>query len=91
MSENEPTFTATQAAQANTALRAALDLPPEQFPVAQFVAMISDEVQQLRAAGYSDEAIARMVRESTGGALTGDDISHHYAPPDARGWAGQDS
>ena len=83
------TFTAEQAALANTALRAALNLPPEAFPVPQFVAMISDEVEQLRAAGHDDEAIAQMVRESTGGTLTAADIGMHYAPPEARGWAGQ--
>ncbi|MDP4026320.1 hypothetical protein Q8W71_27225 [Methylobacterium sp. NEAU 140] len=89
MPDPDPTFTAEQAAQANTALRAALDLPPEAFPVAQFVAMISDEIEQLRAAGRDDEAIAQIVRESTGGVLTAEDISEHYAPPEARGWAGQ--
>jgi hypothetical protein len=83
-----PTFTAQQAAQANTALRAALDLPPEAFPVAQFVAMISDEIEQMRAAGHSDGAIALIVRESTGGTITATDIEQHYAPPEARGWAG---
>ena len=88
MSDTAPTFTAEQAAQANTALRAALDLPPEAFKVAQFVAMISDEVQQLREAGRDDETIARLVRESTGGTLTARDIGEHYAPPEARGWAG---
>ena len=83
------TFTAEQAAQANTALRAVLNLPPEAFPVPQFVAMISDEVEQLRAAGHDDEAIAQMVRESTGGELTAEDIGAHYAPPETRGWAAQ--
>ncbi len=89
MTSHSTTFTAEQAAQANTALRAALNLPPEAFPVPQFVAMISDEVEQLRAAGHDDEAIAQMVRASTGGSLTGEDIRAHYAPPEARGWAGQ--
>ena len=89
MTSDSTTFTAEQAAQANTALRAALDLPPEAFPVPQFVAMISDEVEQLRAAGHDDAAIAQMVRASTGGELTAEDIGRHYAPPEARGWAGQ--
>ena len=57
--------------------------------MAQFVAMISDEVQQLREASHDDEAIARLVRDSTGGTLTAEDIGEDYAPPEARGWATQ--
>lgn len=85
---DEHTFTSDQAAAANTALRMALGLPPEQFGIPQFVAMISDEVEQLRKAGHSDRDIAAIVQESTGGTLTGEDITAHYAPPEARGWAG---
>ena len=87
MSEEHSTFTADQAAAATTALRMAIGLPPEQFGVPQFVAMISDEVEKLRADGRSDDEIAAIVVESTGGQLTGADIAEHYAPPEARGWA----
>ena len=88
MDEPEVTFTATQAAQANTDLRAALGLPPESFPIPRFVAMISDEIEQLRAAGRDDAAIASLVRDSTGTAIGAEDIARHYAPPEQRGWAG---
>lgn len=88
MDEPELTFTATQAAQVNTDLRAALGLPPESFPVSRFVAMISDEIEQLRASGRDDAAIAALVRDSTGNAISAEDIARHYAPPDQRGWAG---
>ena len=84
----EPTFTAAQAAQANTALRAPLGLPPESFPVDRFVAMISDEIEQLRTAGRDDAAIAALVRESTGGSISAEDVARHYAPPEQRGRAG---
>ena len=85
---DEHTFTADQTAAATTAMRMALGKPPEQFGVAQFVAMISDEVQQLREAGHSDEDIAAIVRESTGSTLDAGDLAAHYAPPEARGWGG---
>ena len=86
--DTEHTFTADQAAAATTALRMALKLPPEQFGMAQFVAMISDEIEQLRKTGVDDAEIAAYVQESTGGTITGDDIARHYALPEARGWAG---
>ena len=82
------TFTASQAAAATTAMRMALGLPPEQVHVSQFVAMISDEIEQLRGAGHSDEDIAQIVRESTGSTIEADDIAAHYASPDERGKAG---
>lgn len=77
---NEHTFTADQAAAATTALRMLLGKPPEQFGVSQFVAMISDEIQQLREAGHTDADIAALVQESTGGPLSAEDIAQHYAP-----------
>ena len=86
--QDDHTFTADQAAAANTALRMALKLPPEQFGTARFVAMISDEIEQLRAAGFADSEIAALVEESTGTTLSAEAIGRHYAPPEARGWAG---
>jgi hypothetical protein len=85
---DDHTFTASQAAAATTAMRMALGLPPDQVGVGQFVAMISDEVQQLREAGHSDEDIAQIVRESTGSTIEADDIAVHYVRPDDRGKAG---
>lgn len=82
--QDDHTFTADQAASATTALRMVLKRPPEQFTIPQFVAMISDEIEQLRAAGTSDAEIAALVEDSTGGTLSADDIGAHYAPPDAR-------
>lgn len=87
MSEDH-SFTADQAAAATTAMRMSLGLPPDQVGIRQFVAMISDEIQQMRQAGHSDDDIAAVVRESTGSTLDAGDIEAHYAPPDARGRAG---
>lgn len=85
---DEHTFTADQAAAATTAMRMSLGLPPEQFGVAQFVAMISDEIEKLRKAGNSDEEIAAMVRESTGSTIDAAEIAAHYASKEERGRAG---
>ena len=85
---DDHSFTADQAAAATTAMRMVLGLAPEQVGIGQFVAMISDEIQKLREAGHSDEDIAAIVRDSTHSTIDAGDIATHYAPPDARGWAG---
>jgi hypothetical protein len=78
------TFTGKQAAEAQTALRKALGLPPEDFPLQAFVGMISDEIQQLRARGHDDAEIARLVSEATGKAVAPDEIARFYASPAQR-------
>ena len=82
-------FTGQQAATAQTALREALGLPPEKFPMQAFIGMISDEIEQLRAAGRSDEAIAALVSKATGAHVDGATITLFYASPEARGRHGE--
>ena len=84
-SNNNDHFTAQQAAAANTALRAALGLGPQQFGIEQFVGMISDEVEQLRAAGKTDSDIANVLSSSIGVTVDSADIARYYAPPEERG------
>lgn len=83
------TFTGQQAATAQTALREALGLPPENFPVQAFIGMISDEIEQLRAAGKDDAAIARLVSDATGQSVDVETITRFYASPEARGHHGE--
>ena len=77
-------FTPTQVAEASATLRAALDLPPERLGVAQLVAMLSGEIELLRAAGFGDERVASMLHEAIGAEVTAEEISQHYAPPGRR-------
>lgn len=79
------TFTGEQAATAQTALREALGLPLENFPVQAFIGMISDEIEQLRAAGHGDAAIAKLVSGATGKTIGAETIDRFYASPQARG------
>ncbi len=79
------TFNARQVAAAQTELRAALGLEQEQFPLPAVIGMLSDEIEQLRARGFSDADIAKTIRGSSGLAIGADDIGRHYAPPEARG------
>ncbi len=53
------TLTGQQAADAQTALRQALGLPPEQFPLQAFVGMVSDEIEQLRSKGETTNTSPR--------------------------------
>lgn len=86
---NDHTFTAEQAAAATTAMRMALKQPPEQFSVPRFVAMISDEIEQLRATGMADREIAALVEDATGSPLSAEDVTQYYAPAALRGEPGR--
>ncbi len=77
--KNLHSFTAEQAAAANTALRAALGLAPQQFSAEQFVGMISEEIEQLRAAGRTDDDISQLLAKEIGVALDSDLIARYYA------------
>ncbi|MDQ2858231.1 MAG: hypothetical protein M3R53_06225 [Candidatus Eremiobacteraeota bacterium] len=84
MMDADEGFTAQQAAAANSALRAALGLPPERFATEQLVGMLSDEIEQLRSAGKTDHDIAGLLSESIGANIGADAISSFYAGPDER-------
>lgn len=86
----EITLTAQQAAEAQTALRHALGLAPENFPVEAFVGMISDEVEQLRAQGKTDDQIAGVIADAVGVRLPAGDITRFYASPEERGHHGHE-
>ncbi len=80
----EPTLTAGQVAAVQTELRAVLGLPPEAFSVPTFISMVSDEIEQLRQKGFTDEDIAEVIRGSSQVAVSGNDVGRHFAPPEAR-------
>lgn len=82
---SEQTISGHQAATAQTALRAALGLPPEQFSIEAFVGMISDEVEQPRAKGSSYEEIATLVTNATGVSISGSAVTGFYASRASRG------
>jgi hypothetical protein len=73
-----------EALKAQKALREAAGLGPERFPLEAFVGMISDEIETLRERGKSDTDIAEIIRESSSIEITPEQISEHYASPDAR-------
>ena len=78
---DSPTFTLEEAVRAQRALRAAIGLDDERFPVPAFVEMISDEIEQARAAGRSDADVAAIVAEVTGHRIDPADIDRHYVAP----------
>ena len=81
------TYPVEEAVKAQKALRAAAGLPPEQFPVQAFVGMISDEVEELRKRGHSDEQIARLIEENSAIRITSKEIYENYASPEERYWS----
>lgn len=83
MSEGK-TFSLEQAMAAQRKLRDMLGLCEEQFSTAAFVGMISDEIEQLRSAGHTDEQIARVLSDATGSVIDASDVGRHYASHDER-------
>ena len=78
------TYSVEEAIQAQKALRDMAGLAPETFPVEAFVGMISDEIEQLRKQGHSDEAIASAIRRNSKIEITASEIAENYASPEAR-------
>ena len=73
-----------EAIRAQKALRRAAGLGPEQFPIQAFVGMISDEVEQLRQGGKSDEEIAALIEANSNIKITASEIAENYASPERR-------
>jgi hypothetical protein len=73
-----------EAIRAQRALREAAGLAPEQFPIQAFVGMISDEVEQLRQRGKSDEEIACLIEANSRIKITASEITENYASPEER-------
>jgi len=81
---DQPHVSLDQALRAQKAMRDAAGLPPESFPVQAFVGMISDEIEALREQGHTDEAIARLIRESANVGITASQIAENYASAEHR-------
>lgn len=86
---NPLTFSLDEAIQAQKSLRAALGLGEERFEVSEFVEMISDEIEQMRDAGKTNDDIAAVVAEATGHRMDPADLDRHYIAPEDR-HGGQD-
>lgn len=80
----EKTYPIEEALRAQNALRQIAGLEQEQFPVAAFVGMISDEIEILRRQGHTDQQIADAVTRNSSIAITPDDIAANYATPEER-------
>ena len=78
------TYSLEEAIQAQSALRNLAGLGPETFPVQAFVGMISDEIEQLRKLGHSDEEIANVIRANSKIDISASEIAENYASPDQR-------
>ena len=72
------------AIQAQKALRSLAGLGPEQFPIQAFVGMISDEIEQLRKKGHTDEDIARVINTNSKIEIMAAEIAENYASPEQR-------
>lgn len=78
------TYPIEEALRAQNALRQMAGLEREQFPVAAFVGMISDEIEILRRQGRTDQQIADAISQHSSIEITSDDIAANYATPEER-------
>ena len=79
-----PAYPLDQILRAQSALRAAANLPPENFPAEAFIGMVSDEIEALRKLGKSDTDIAAIIQQSSGITIPPQTITENYAPPEDR-------
>ncbi len=78
------TYPVEQAVRAQRALRDAAGLGPEMFPIQAFVGMISDEIEELRSQGKTNNEIAGLITANSSIAITASEIAENYASPDDR-------
>ena len=78
------TYPLEQAVRAQKALREAAGLGPELFPIQAFVGMISDEIQELRSQGRTDDEIAGLIAAASSIEITASEIAENYASPEER-------
>ena len=83
------TFSLDEAIKAQRGLREALGLGEERFEVSEFVEMISDEIEQMRDAGKTNDDIATIVADTTGHRMDPADLDRYYIAPEHR-HGGQD-
>ena len=81
---SEPTFSAFEAASTQRQLRTLLGLGEEAFPLPAFIGMLSDEIEKLLAAGWSDLMIAETLTGVTGKRVSAEAVSAYYACPAVR-------
>ncbi len=80
----DDSFTLEESIKAQKALRSSLGLKDEVLQPAEFVGMISDEIEQHRKAGKTDQDIAAIIEQATGKRISAEAIAEHYATPDQR-------
>ena len=71
------TFSAEEALRAQQALRSAMGLGPEALSVQAFLAVMNDEIGQMRRIGTSDAGIAALIGEAIGREVAPSTIERH--------------
>lgn len=87
--DRDQTFSIQEAVAVQRELRRSLGLGAEAFSLPAFVGMISDEIEQFRAAGKSDADIAAVIKGAVGRDVSPETIARFYAPPEERHGGGR--
>lgn len=70
---------------AQNEMRHMLCLPDPQFSMPTFIGMLSDEIEQMRRAGHTDELVAETIRRATGQHVEAGDVGRYYLSIEERG------
>ncbi len=80
----EQMFPLEEIMKAQNTLRGAAKMAPERFPLPFIIGMISDEIQQLREKGRSDDEIAAMISGNSLIKVEAETLQKYYATPEQR-------
>jgi hypothetical protein len=70
---------------AQNEMRHILGLPEPRFSFPTFIGMLSDEIEQMRRAGHTNEMVAQTISRATGHSIEAIDVQRHYLPVEERG------
>ena len=77
-------FSADDVTLAQSEMRHILGLPEPRFSFPTFIGMLSDEIEQMRRAGHTNEMVAQTINRATGQSIKAIDVQRHYLPVEER-------
>jgi hypothetical protein len=85
MSDDSATsFSVDDVVLAQNEMRYIFGFPEQRFSFSTFIGMLSDEIEQMRRAGYTDETVAQTVSRAKGQSVEASDVQRYYLSVEER-------